>query len=70
MSSHKYTPLFSGGKDPIIEEQDVYRITIPCEEVTDNKPTTTDNNRQRNAGAGAAEDWQSFLDRDDAGVWL
>ena len=46
----KYTPLFSGGKEPVIEEQDVYRITIPCEIVTDInrhqtdiKPTTTDN---------------------------
>lgn len=46
----KYTPLFSGGKEPVIEEQDVYRITIPCENVTDInrhqtdiKPTTTDN---------------------------
>lgn len=25
----KYTPLFSDGKEPEIEEQDVYRITIP-----------------------------------------
>lgn len=28
----KYTPLFSGGKEPLIEEQDVYRIIIPLEE--------------------------------------
>ena len=38
-----YTPLFSGGKDPQIDEQDVYRITIPYEGGTDNNPTTTDN---------------------------
>lgn len=31
----RYTPLFSGGKDPQIDEQDVYRITIPCESLTD-----------------------------------
>ena len=30
----KYTPLFSGGKEPTIEEQDVYRITIPCEDLS------------------------------------
>ena len=28
----KYTPLFSDGKDPIIEEQDVYKIIIPLED--------------------------------------
>ena len=25
----KYTPLYANGKEPIIEEQDVYRIEIP-----------------------------------------
>ena len=25
----KYTPLYANGKDPVIEEQDVYRIEIP-----------------------------------------
>lgn len=25
----KYTPLYSNGKEPVIEEQDVYRIEIP-----------------------------------------
>ena len=25
----KYTPLYVNGKEPIIEEQDVYRIEIP-----------------------------------------
>ena len=25
----KYTPLYANGKDPIIEQQDVYRIEIP-----------------------------------------
>lgn len=43
----KYTPLFSGGKEPQIDEQDVYRIIIPYEGGTDNKPTATDNNRQQ-----------------------
>lgn len=45
----KYTPLFSGGKDPVIEEHDVYRIIIPYEgttdinrQETDKKPITTD----------------------------
>ncbi len=30
----RYTPLFSGGKKPTIEEQDVYRITIPCDDLS------------------------------------
>lgn len=38
----KYTPLFSDGKEPMIEEQDVYRITIPYAGITDKKPTRTD----------------------------
>lgn len=56
----KYTPLFSDGKEPMIEEQDVYRITIPYAGITDNngqetdkkptrtdmKPATTDNERK------------------------
>ena len=25
----KYTPLYANGKEPVIEEQDVYRIEIP-----------------------------------------
>jgi len=25
----KYTPLYANGMDPVIEEQDVYRIEIP-----------------------------------------
>jgi ATP-dependent DNA helicase RecG len=25
----KYTPLYANGKEPLIEEQDVYRIEIP-----------------------------------------
>lgn len=25
----KYTPLYSGGKQPVIEEDDIYRIVIP-----------------------------------------
>ena len=25
----KYTPLYANGKEPIIDEQDVYRIEIP-----------------------------------------
>ena len=29
----KYTPLISGGKEPMIEEEDVYKVTIPIEEV-------------------------------------
>ena len=27
----KYTPLISGGKEPMIEEEDVYKVTIPME---------------------------------------
>ena len=27
----KYTPLISGGKEPLIEEEDVYKVTIPME---------------------------------------
>ena len=27
----KYTPLISGGKEPLIEEEDVYKVTIPLE---------------------------------------
>ena len=27
----KYTPLLSGGKEPMIEEEDVYKVTIPME---------------------------------------
>ena len=56
----KYTPFFSDGKEPMIEEQDVYRITIPYAGITDNngqetdkkptrtdmKPATTDNERK------------------------
>lgn len=30
----KYTPLFSDGKEPVIEEQDVYRITIPFDSLS------------------------------------
>lgn len=29
----KYTPLISGGKEPLIEEEDVYKVTIPIEAV-------------------------------------
>lgn len=42
----KYTPLFSDGKEPMIEEQDVYRITIPYAGITDNNGQETDKNRQ------------------------
>lgn len=41
----KYTPLFSDGKEPMIEEQDVYRITIPYAGITDNNGHETDMNR-------------------------
>lgn len=41
----KYTPLFSDGKEPMIEEQDVYRITIPYAGITDNNRQETDKNR-------------------------
>lgn len=41
----KYTPLFSDGKEPMIEEQDVYRITIPYAGITDNNGQETDKNR-------------------------
>ena len=27
----KYTPLISGGQEPLIEEEDVYKVTIPME---------------------------------------
>ena len=30
----KYTPLISGGKEPMIEEEDVYKVTIPLEATT------------------------------------
>ena len=30
----KYTPFFSDGKEPVIEEQDVYRITIPFDSLS------------------------------------
>ena len=30
----KYTPLISGGKEPMIEEEDVYKVVIPLEATT------------------------------------
>ena len=49
----KYTPLFSDGKEPVIEEQDVYKIKIPYigktdinRQETDKKPITTDKERK------------------------
>ena len=36
----KYTPLFSDGKEPMIEEQDVYRITIPYAGITGHLQTS------------------------------
>lgn len=34
----RYTPFFSSGKEPQIEEQDVYKITIPYDGITDKNP--------------------------------
>lgn len=73
----KYTPLFSDGKEPMIEEQDVYRITIPYAGITDNNGQETDknrhetgNNRQWTESIGIIEWRYSSIGGFDGGLWL
>lgn len=46
----KYTPLFSGGKEPMIEEQDVYKITIPYESLSVETVESTDKDKGKEKG--------------------
>lgn len=43
----KYTPLFSDGKEPMIEEQDVYKITIPCDSLSTETVETTEKSKEK-----------------------
>ena len=49
----KYTPLYSDGQEPLIEEQDVYSITIPMQPLTVNKSLSS-----HQAGPNESLSWQ------------
>lgn len=44
----KYTPFFSDGKEPVIEEQDVYRITIPFDSLSVETVESTEKSKEKN----------------------
>ena len=43
----KYTPFFSDGKEPVIEEQDVYRITIPFDSLSVETIESTEKSKEK-----------------------
>ena len=69
----KYTPLYANGKEPVIEEQDVYRIEIPYVPTLqgsdiDSTQKTTQKTTQKNTGTDKIE--SIYLTRRTCrGVW-
>ena len=61
----KYTPLYANGKEPIIEEHDVYRIEIPYISTllgSDNETTRkTTQKTTRKMLAYNAKHWKNFF---------
>ena len=59
----KYTPLYANGKEPVIEEQDVYRIEIPYIPTLQGSTfDTTQKSTQKSAQKSTQKSTQKILD--------